>query len=101
MNVPNKFVSPLDDNVVKKLESLIKNSKNAKVRQRAQAIILSSKIFSIDDISKICDVVRNTVSSWITNWEKFGFEGLHDKERPGGPPKLNEDEQELLFDLAK
>ena len=45
MNVPNKFVSPLDDDVVKKLESIIKNSKNAKVRQRAQAIILSSKIF--------------------------------------------------------
>ncbi len=101
MNVPNKFVSTDDEDVIKRLESLVKDSKTAQVRQRAHAIILSSKRFSIDEIAKICGVVRNTVSSWITNWENFGFEGLHDKERPGGPPKLNEDEQELLFDLAR
>ncbi len=100
MNIANKFVSPLDEDVINKLESLVKNSESARVRQRAQAIILSSKKFSIDEIASVCGVVRNTVSSWITNWEELGFEGLHDKARPGGPPKLSPSEKELLLDLA-
>ncbi len=54
MNVPNKFVFPLDEDVVKKLEFLVKDSKKAKIRLRANAIILSSKGFSIDEIAKIC-----------------------------------------------
>jgi transposase len=100
MNVPNKFITPLDKNVVKKLELLIKNSEKARVRQRAQAIMLSSKKFSIDEIAKISGVGRNSISSWISRWEKLGFEGLADNSRPGGPPKLNDSEKELLFDLV-
>ncbi len=101
MNVPNKFVSIDDEDVLKKLESLVKKSEKAKVRQRAHAIILSSKKFSIDEMASIYAVGRNAVSSWITLWELLGFDGLHDKDRPGGPSKLNDSEKELLFYLAK
>ena len=92
MNVPNKFITPLDDDddIINKLEDLVKNSTKARLRQRAHAIILSSKRLSIDEIALICGVVRNTVSSWIDNWEQLGFDGLQDKDRPGGPSKLNE-----------
>jgi len=47
MNVPNKFISPLDEELLNKLDDLVKNSNKARVRQRAQAIILSSKQLSI------------------------------------------------------
>jgi len=40
MNVPNKFISPLDEDIFNALDDLVKNSKKARVRQRAQAIIL-------------------------------------------------------------
>ncbi len=92
MNVPNKFVSPLDEDVTQKLELLVKNSEKARVRQRAHAIILSSKKFSIDEIASIFGMGRNAVSSWITNWEQSCLDGLNDKERPGGPTKLNDSE---------
>jgi len=101
MNIPNKFVSPLDDEIIEKLESLVKNSEKSRVRQRAKAIILSSKLISIDQIAIICDVGRDAISSWINNWGKLGFDGLADKERPGGPSKLTKSEKELLFDLAR
>jgi len=95
------FISPLDENIFNDLDDLVKNSNKARVRQRAQAIILSSKRLSIDEIAVICGVVRNTVSSWIDNWEQLGLDGLCDKDRPGGPPKLNPDEKKLLLDLAR
>jgi len=101
MNVANKFVSPLDDEIINKLKSLVKSSEKARVRQRAQAIILSSKKISIDEIANVCGVGRDAVSSWINNWENSGFDGLEDRARPGGPSKLSDDEKELLFDLAK
>jgi transposase len=101
MNVPNKFVSPLNEKMLKQLDSLVKHSENIRVRQRAHAIILSSNKFSIDEIASIFSVGRNAVSSWITKWEQLGFDGLNDKDRPGGPSKLNDSEKELLFDLAK
>ena len=47
MNVPNKFITPLDDDVINTLEDLVKNSTKARLRQRAHAIILSSKRLSI------------------------------------------------------
>jgi len=81
MNVPNKFVSPLDEETLTKLENLVKNAENARIRQRAHAIRLSSKNFSIDEMASIFNVRRNAVSSWITHWEQKGFDGLHDKER--------------------
>ncbi len=100
MNVPNKFVTPLNEEMIKKLELLVKNSEKSKVRQRAHAIILSSKQFSIDEIASILGVGRNVVSSWITKWEHLGFDGLYDQERPGGPTKLNYYEKPVWFDLA-
>jgi len=46
MNVQNKFVSVLDEKNLNQLELLLKNSENARIRQRDHAIILSSKKFS-------------------------------------------------------
>ena len=44
---------------------------------------------------------RDTVSSWIDNFEHLGVDGLRDKPRSGGPPKLNEQEKEVAKELLK
>ena len=44
---------------------------------------------------------RDTVSSWIKNWEHQGTESLHDKPRSGRPPKLTPEEQELALSYLK
>ncbi len=50
---------------------------------RAHAILLSSKGFSIDDITFISDAHRDSVSSWIDHWNKHEIKGLYDKPRSG------------------
>ena len=68
---------------------------------RAHSILLSSKGIGINEIAKIYQVHRNSVSSWIDKWETSGGNGLYDQPRSGSPPKLNEKEQEVAKDLIK
>lgn len=96
MNTPRKFVSPLDKEQTVSLKYITANGSSARVRMRAQSILLSSKGYSIDETADIADVYRNTVSSWIENWEENGFESLHDKPRSGAPSKLTEPEIETV-----
>jgi len=96
MNTPHKFVSPLDETQIALLKDIIKDDPSARVRNRAHAILLSSKGYSIDEISDICDIFRNTVSLWISRWEENGLESLYDKPRSGAPPKLTESEIEVV-----
>jgi hypothetical protein len=42
MNTPTKFVKNLEKNQVNQLNELMKNSNKPRIRQRYQAIILSS-----------------------------------------------------------
>lgn len=101
MNVPNKFVSPLDDSQMESLENLFKNDSSFRVRMRAHSILLSSKGISIDDIAFIYSVNRYSVSSWIDAWEQSGLEGLYDQPRPGATPKLTESEVEVVKKLVE
>ncbi len=100
MKLPVKFVSLLSESKINELESIEKYSSKRRIRQRAQAILLSSKKVSIDNIAKICHAVRNTVSRWIDNWELYSFDSLKDKERPGAPPILTAEEKELVIELV-
>jgi len=52
-------------------------------------------------IAIICGAGRDTVSSWIDKWEQFGFEGLNDKLRPGGPSIRKESEKQMVIELVK
>ena len=42
-------------------------------------------------------VDRDTVSTWITQWEHHGEASLHDRPRSGRPPKLTPAEQALAL----
>lgn len=99
MNTPHKSVSPLDEAQIILLKDIIKNECSARVRIRAQAVLLSSKGYSIDEISYLLDIYRNTVSSWIGNWEKNGVGSLSDKSRSGAPSKLTESEIEIVKEI--
>ncbi len=85
MKIPVKFVSPLTEEQVNDLNRVIKNSKKAQNRRRAQAILLSAKGYCIDDIANIFGVNRHTISIWIDKWGQTGISGLEDKPRSGHP----------------
>jgi transposase len=56
---------------------------------------------TIKDITKIYQVDRDTVSTWIRKWEHDGPASLHDTPRSGRPPKLTPEEQQLAIASIK
>lgn len=83
------------------LTRLWKEHPNHYTRMRGHAIILSDSGFAIGQLAEIFGVNRDSVRSWIQRFEHGGVEGLLDDDRPGGPRKLNEDEQKLLEELLR
>ncbi len=84
-----KFVPEITNFQKIELEKFMENSHNTREIKRANAIIMSSKGLSINEISKIYDVDRDTVSRWISWWIEYGIEGLKDDLHTGRKSKLN------------
>ena len=101
MKAPEKFVSGLTGEEELLLETLMKESPDARVRTRAHMILLSSGGYSIRELSDIFEVRRDTVSACISAWEKYGPEGLKDRHRSGRPPKLNASETEAAAEIIR
>ncbi len=101
MRTPSRYVSSLKEKEIVELRRIMKESPSARERQRAQGIILSNQQYSINEITEIFAVKRDTVAGWITAWEKSGFVGLKDKAKSGRPTILNSKEQELALSLVK
>ncbi len=96
MNKAYKFVSQLNESQVIELKKIMKNGQSQRVSIRAHSVLLSSKGLSIDEISYIYDIYRDSVSSWIDAWEERGIESLFDKPRSGKPSKLTVTEIETV-----
>ncbi len=99
MKTPTKFVSPLKEPNIHELQRMMNNDPSPRVRMRSHSILLSAQGASIEEICKLFRVHRQSVSAWIDAWERLGTEGLHDKPRSGGPPKLDQTEREMAKDL--
>jgi len=101
MKIPVKFVSKLNEEQIIELKRIMKESEKPRIRQRAQAILLSNQGYCIEKIADICEVRRNTISSLIEKWKHDGFSGLEEKPRSGRPSTLTESEKELVIELAR
>ena len=96
-----KFVAPLDPAQLRALEHLMKTSPSHRVRQRAHAILLSARGYSIDQLADIFAVHRTSISEWITCWSSDGLTGLADAPRSGRPRALTEAEEQILIDAVE
>ena len=101
MKSPEKFVSPLLNDQSLLLKDLMKKTQSERVRMRAHSILLSSKKFSIDDISSIYDVNRNTVSIWLDSWIKNKVEGLFDNPRSGAPLLFSDSQIKTIKEIIE
>jgi len=101
MKVATKFVFALSPDQIQHLEALAERDSARRVRMRAHSILLSSRGSNINEIARIYQAHRDTVSSWIDNFEHLGIDGLRDKPRSGGPSKLNAQEKEVAKELLK
>jgi transposase len=96
-----RYVCPLPAQQRALLESTMKNDASHRARMRAHGLLLSSEGITIKAIAKIYHVHRDTVSTWIKKWEKYGDKSLHDQPRSGRPPTLNATEKELAQQYIK
>lgn len=62
---------------------------------------LSNKEKSIDEIVKIVDRTRKTVSTWLNQYEKYGIAGLFDEERSGRNPKVKDPIKNRIIEIAE
>ena len=76
-----------------KLKKLKKRSNSERERDRAHALLLSSKGHTIDELSNIFDVRRATISEWLDRWENQKEEGISDASKSGRPPIYTVSEQ--------
>ncbi|QDV42025.1 Integrase core domain protein [Stieleria neptunia] len=84
-----------------RLIELWKQHPNHYTRIRAHAILLSDAQYEIEQIVDILSVSRDSVRAWIKHFEQDGPDALLDEKRPGGPRKLNEQEEQILKDLLR
>ena len=87
---------------IETLKELYKDDfKGWRTRYRAHIILLINKGRSINDISEIYDLDRDTVSATIKNWEEKGVVGLFEGKRPGRPSIYDHEEEEKIINFIK
>ncbi|MDB5033670.1 MAG: transposase [Chlorobi bacterium] len=95
-----KIVSALTPADQQELENLMKSSPTHRVRQRAHAIVLRARGYSIDTLADIFSVHRNTISERIDAWTNDRFDGLSDAPKPGRPRALSVAEQDDVLEAV-
>ena len=101
MGSRNKFVADLSEQQIAELNDLIASDWNARTKQRAQAILLSFRRYTIDDISMILEYDRVTISRWLDQWQERGLDGLLENEGRGRKKTLNPAEEEQVLEWLK
>jgi len=93
MAAQKRYVSELSVEQKAALEALRGAGYTARIGKRAEAVLLSARGYSIDEISAIIGCHRLSVSHWLNNWEERGIDGLLEREGRGRKRRLTEDEE--------
>lgn len=100
-----RYIS-LTTNELALLTQLYKTSPNHRERQRAHALLLSQRNYSIPDLADFFEVDRDTVSRWMDRWQDWLSQTqrpeqktpltLQDGPRPGRTPALSPAQKKAL-----
>ena len=78
-----KLVSALTDTDKDALTRLYADGPTHRQRQRAKAVLLSAKGYTLEQIADVLDASRTAVSGWLDRWHKRGLAGLADAPKSG------------------
>ena len=96
-----RYIKALSKTEKAQLEEESHKGDGHRVRRRAHTILLSADGFTIDEIARIYQTDRATVTSTFNRWEKAGLSGLSDEARSGRPPKLSKAERAEAIERLK
>ena len=92
---------PLTDAQQSALEQVYRHSRSHRTRQRAQAVLLSARGYSLDQLADILSADRDTLSRWLNTWQEKGFDALADAPRSGRPRKIDAQVEEALREILE
>lgn len=95
-----KFAEPIPEEVRATLQEMYMKHPTFRCRQRAQAIMLSARGFTINQLREILEVRRDAISDWLDRWESEGLLGLYDLPRTGRPSIYTDAEVDQLKTLV-
>ena len=94
-----KLVSALTETEKDALTRLHCEAPTHRQRQRAKAVLLSAKGYTLDQIADVLDTSRFAVSGWLNRWQKRGLAGLADAPKSGRRRKIDAALEAELLDL--
>lgn len=84
------------------LESLFRQTKDVRIRERTQIILLAAEQeMTAPEIAKIVRRNDQTVRTWIKRFNAEGIAGLYDAPRPGAPAKVTPAYEERLLIVVR
>lgn len=95
-------LSPQSAAQIEALEKLYHTSKDGRLRQRAQMMLLAiEKGMVAAEIAGIVRLNEESVRQWLKRYEAEGIEGLSDKPRAGAEPIVTADYQAKLETVVR
>ena len=94
-----KFIPALTEVDQVSLEAVHHTAKTHRQRQRAHAVLLSAKGFTLEQLADIVSVDRDTVSGWLNLWQERGLDGLADAPKSGRFRKIDRSLEAVLRDI--
>ena len=75
------------DHALPTLDSFLKQTKEARIFRRAQAVREVVKGHRIQQVSDRLNFTYSALRKWVHRFDQEGIEGLADRPRPGRPPQ--------------
>lgn len=98
---PQRFIRSLTKKERQEVEYLYRKGPKKRVRNRAQAIRLSTMDYTIPQISEILGCNQQSIHNWFNAFEREGLTGLYDKPRSGRPVIATADYRSVLVEAIK
>ena len=94
-----KFIPALTEADQVSLEAVHHTAKTHRQRQRAHAVLLSAKGFTLEQLADIFSADRDTVSGWLNLWQDKGLDGLADAPKSGRRRRIDGSLEAVLRDI--
>jgi transposase len=97
-----RYIKELDEKIIKELEQIVKEDKRHKSRYRAQAILLSNKGKSVNELADIFGCKIRTIYRWFDRFDAQKVEAVFELKGRGRKPILTiEDDAQKVKEYIK
>ena len=99
---PPLRVKDLTPEALEELDTLYRQTRDARLRTRAQMILLAAEQgLVVREIAQLVRMAKQSVRNWIKRYNAEGINGLCDAPRPGAPSKIPAAYRQRLVEVVR